>query len=106
MQNLQPKWPPENKDEICGVFSKAELDAKDTMSPGQEMDGVVTEKHEMVQPEDTISSSPLSPLSQLSRLSRLSQAQTVETEPIHEMPGDGPEAIELQASVERPREVE
>lgn len=76
------------------------------------MDGVVTAEHEMAQPEATISSSPLSPLTQLSSLSCLSQAQAVEaveaveTEPIHKMSGDGPELIELQASVERPCDFE
>jgi hypothetical protein len=100
-------WPPENKDDMYGVFGKAELDAKDTANPGEEMETTGVEKHEMGSPEieDSVSG-PLSPLSQRSRLSRLSQAQTVEVEPVHEMPGDGPVVGELPASVERPREVE
>lgn len=78
-------YPPEKTDQL-DPSGKAELDAKETAKPGQEIDGVAVEKFEL--PE---TSSPLTP---------------PPPDPVYEMTGDSANVLELPASVERPHEVE
>jgi hypothetical protein len=90
-QNVQAvaAYPPDSKDHVEG-FGKAELDAGDTVSPGQEFGG---KPIEYFQPNKSDIHEVASPVE-----------RPPPPDPVYEMPGDGANLPELPAPTERPHE--